>query len=46
MKTSMPLIEAIKFYEEMAAQMRQGEINEDFRCKNGALGKVHKHGAF
>ncbi|KAL0003852.1 hypothetical protein SO802_011413 [Lithocarpus litseifolius] len=24
--------------------MRQDEINEDFRCKNGAPGKVHKHG--
>ncbi|KAF3965012.1 hypothetical protein CMV_010762 [Castanea mollissima] len=34
----------IKFYEEKAAQMRQDEINEDFRCKNGAPGKVHKHG--
>ena len=32
MKTSMPLIEVIKFYEENAAQMRQDEINEDFRC--------------
>ncbi|KAL4609988.1 hypothetical protein ACB092_08G020100 [Castanea dentata] len=44
MKTSMSLIEVIKFYEEKAAQMRQDEINEDFRCKNGAPGKVHKHG--
>ena len=44
MKTSMPLIEVIKFYEEKIAQMRQDEINEDFCCKNGAPGKVHKHG--
>ncbi|KAL4603110.1 hypothetical protein ACB092_10G102300 [Castanea dentata] len=44
MKTSMSLIEVIKFYEEKAAQMRQDEINEDFRCKNCAPGKVHKHG--
>ena len=44
MKTSMPLIEIIKFYKEKATQMRQDEINEDFRCKNGTPGKVHKHG--
>ena len=43
MITSMPLIEVIKFYEEKAAQMRQDEINENFHCKNGAPGKVHKH---
>ena len=43
MKTSMPLIEVIKFYEEKATQMRQYEINENFHCKNGAPGKVHKH---
>ena len=44
MKTSMPLIEVIKFYEKKAAQMRQDEINEDFHCKNGVPWKVHKHG--
>ena len=44
MKTSMSLIEVIKFYEDRIAQMRQDEINEDFCCKNGAPRKVHKHG--
>ena len=43
MITSMPLIEVIKFYEEKAAQIRQDEINEDFRCKNSAPWKFHKH---
>ena len=45
MKTSMLLIEVIKFYEKKVAQMRQDEINEDFHCKNGETGKVQKHGS-
>ena len=44
MKTSMLLIEVIKFYEKKVAQMRQDEINEDFHCKNGETGKVQRHG--
>ena len=51
MKTSMPLIQVIQFYEEKATQMHQNEIDDDFHCKNGAplkatmFGGILSHGA-
>ena len=51
MKTSMPLIQVIQFYEKKATQMRQDEIDDDYHCKNGApskatmFGGILSHGA-
>jgi hypothetical protein len=44
MKTSMPLIQVIQFYEEKATQMCQDEIDNDFHCKNGASSKATMFG--
>ena len=43
-KTSLPLIQIIEFYEKKVAQMCQEETNEDFRCKNGVPAKVNRYG--
>ncbi|KAK9998402.1 hypothetical protein SO802_018005 [Lithocarpus litseifolius] len=44
MKTSMPLIQVIEFYEENVTQMCQDKTNEDLYCKNGVPTKVNRYG--
>nr|CAD1840595.1 unnamed protein product [Ananas comosus var. bracteatus] len=42
--TSLPLIQVIECYEKKAEDMRQGERDEDFHCKNGAPKSVISYG--
>ncbi|KAJ0962390.1 hypothetical protein J5N97_030218 [Dioscorea zingiberensis] len=44
MDSSMSLIQVIRHYEEKAKEFRQEELNQDFRCKNGAPSKVNGRG--
>ena len=39
----MTLIQVVEFYEEKVVEMRQNEINEDFRCKNDVPSKVMRY---
>lgn len=42
--TSLPLIQVIECYERKAEDMRQGERDEDFHCKNSAPKGVISYG--
>ncbi|XVF29370.1 hypothetical protein REPUB_Repub15cG0115300 [Reevesia pubescens] len=44
MNCFMSLIQVIQHYEEKAKEFRQEELNQDFRCKNGAPSKVNSRG--
>ncbi|KAJ0960201.1 hypothetical protein J5N97_001976 [Dioscorea zingiberensis] len=44
MNSSMSLIQVIQHYEEKAKEFRQEELNQDFRCRNGAPNKVNGRG--
>ncbi|GLT79825.1 hypothetical protein SLA2020_512990 [Shorea laevis] len=44
LSTSLTLIQVIEYYEQKAEDMRQGERDEDFHCKNGSFTDLINHG--